>query len=65
VKESYRKGCVVAAPYLVNHLVELRYFRQVGVLSTAIDDKSEASVVTTAVYELTDLGKRFSRKWKF
>ena len=65
VKESYRKGCVVAAPYLVNHLVELGYIRQTEILSNVIDDDSGNSVVVTAVYELTELGKLFAQKWGF
>jgi len=65
VKESYRNGCVVAAPYLVNHLVELGYIRQTEILSNVIDDDSGNSVVVTAVYELTELGKLFAQKWGF
>jgi len=65
VKESYRKGRVVAAPYLVNHLVELGYIQQTEILSTVGDDTWENSVVADAVYELTEQGKLFAQKWGF
>ena len=63
VKEGCRKGFVVAAPYLVNHLVELGFMRQTGVLAEMGTADHEQSAVVDAAYELTDAGKALAGKW--
>lgn len=63
VKESYRKGRVVAVPYLVNHLIELGYMQQIEITMTVSDDNGEDTIVGSALYELTELGKQFAKKW--
>ena len=45
IKESYRKGLVVAAPYLVTHLIELGYMQQKEVtIQVAIRDVLEIDI---------------------
>lgn len=61
IKESYRKGLVVAAPYLVNHLIELGYLQQKEIHMTVDTDSDE--IVASAIYELTASGKIFAKKW--
>jgi len=63
LKEAYRKGFVVASPYLVNHLIELQYLKHTNTISSFSDDNSGASVDVDAIYELTDEGKRLAEKW--
>ncbi len=63
VKESYRKGLVVAAPYLVNHLVELGFLRQTDILTSMATATNEQGVITDAVYELTEVGKNLAENW--
>jgi len=71
IKESSRKGGVVAAPHLVNHLVELGYIQLTQVLSTVGHDENDEdddlgnSIISDAVYELTEDGKMFAQKWGF
>lgn len=65
VKESYRRGCVVAAPYLVNHLIELGYMQQIEIHMTVSNNTGEDTIVGSAIYELTEAGKKFARKWEF
>jgi len=65
LKESYRKGFVAAAPYLVNHLVELGFLRQTDVLNSIVTPNHEQGAVQAAAYELTDKGRQFSEKWSF
>lgn len=57
VKESYSKGRVVAAPYLVNHLIELGYMQLIEEHIT-VDEN-----VMSSIYELTGPGKVFAQKW--
>ncbi len=63
IKESRRKGFVVAAPYLVNHLVELGFFKQTDILSTVVTVEHEPAAVIDAVYELTEDGTALAKKW--
>jgi hypothetical protein len=61
LKEAYRKGFVVASPYLVNHLVELKFLRYSDTITSFQSGKQ--SVDMDAIYELTDEGKQFTEKW--
>lgn len=63
MKEAYRKGFVVASPYLVNHLVELQLLKHSDTISSVSDDALGTEVETDAIYELTEEGKRFTEKW--
>ena len=63
LKEAYRKGFVVASPYLVNHLIEMQYLRHSDTISSFVDENQ--SVDIDAIYELTDEGKKFIQKWNF
>jgi hypothetical protein len=64
IKTSRRSGFVVAAPYLVNHLMELGLLHQKEVISTVRTDDPQAEVVAEAIYELTLAGAKFAEKWK-
>lgn len=59
LKEAYRKGLVIASPYLVNHLVELQLLSSEDYLSSYENDKQ----IIDAVYKLTEHGKLFTEKW--
>jgi hypothetical protein len=61
LKEAYRKGFVVASPYLVNHLVELRFLKHSHTITSYVSEEHEVDI--DAVYELTDEGKQFAQKW--
>ena len=63
VKECYRKGLVVAAPYLVNHLVEFGFLKQTDIITSMATADNEQGVVMDAVYELTTAGKILAEKW--
>jgi len=60
LKEAYRKGLVVASPYLVNHLVELQLLNFKDYISSYESDDQ----IIDAVYELTEKGKLFTEKWE-
>ncbi len=60
LKEAYRKGLVIASPYLVNHLVELQLLTS----SDHISHYENDSQIIDAIYELTDNGKKFTEKWE-
>ncbi len=59
LKEAYRKGLVVASPYLVNHLVEINLLKFSDFISTYETDNQ----IIHAIYELTEKGKQFTEKW--
>ena len=59
LKEAYRKGLVVASPYLVNHLIELQLLKFSDVIATYEEDDQ----IMFAVYELTEKGRQFTEKW--
>lgn len=59
LKEAYRKELVVASPYLVNHLIELKLLSFEEYLSSFEKDDQ----IIDAVYKLTDTGKQFTEKW--
>lgn len=61
LKTSYRKGIVFAAPYLINHLVELNLmnFKEPHMTYDSQDH------VIQGIYELTEKGRNFCEKWDF
>lgn len=61
LKEAYRKGLVVASPYLVNHLIELQLLE----LSDSIATYETEEQIIHAEYKLTEKGKQFTEKWGF
>jgi len=63
IKEARRKGFVVAAPYLVNHIVELGLLKQTDIVSTVVTTEHESSAIVDAVYELTAAGVALTEKW--
>jgi hypothetical protein len=58
LKEAYRKGSVVASPYLINHLIELQFLEFSDFISTYGPDQ-----IIDAEYRLTEKGKLFTEKW--
>ena len=63
LKEAYRKGFVVATPYLVNHLIEMGYLKYSITISSFSDESGGGTVDIEAIYELTDDGKNLVGKW--
>lgn len=63
LKEAYRKGFVVASPYLVNHLIEMQLLEYSDSLSSFEDDQTNVTADIDAIYKLTDKGKKFIEKW--
>lgn len=63
LREAYRKGLVVASPYLVNHLVELQFLTSPDEISTYSNNEGEC--IINAAYSLTDKGKLFTEKWGY
>jgi len=61
LKEAYRKGFVLAAPYLLNHIIELRYLR---FKESHITYDSDDHIIS-GIYELTKEGKQFAERWGF
>jgi len=59
LKHSYRKGFVMAAPYLVDHLIELGLLVFV---EPQVTYESEDHVLE-GIYKLTDRGRQFCEKW--
>lgn len=64
LKEAYRRGRVVAMPFLVNHLVEFGYLTFQEELSSLSDDRSDRESVIDAVYTISDKGRRLPEKWQ-
>lgn len=63
LKEAYRKDFVIASPYLVNHLIELRLFKHSDTISSFSNEQTNKTVDIEVIYELTDKGKKFTEKW--
>lgn len=65
MKQAYRKGHVVAMPFLVNHLIEQRLLKHKETVSNWIrgDQDPETVVDMTVVYTITDRGKELLKKW--
>jgi len=59
LKEAYRRGRVVAMPFLVNHLVEFDYLKFREELSSLVDEPDHRDVVIDAVYTISDDGAGF------
>ena len=65
MKYAYRRSLVVAAPFLVNHLIEYGYMEEKDVVSNWIerDDANEPEIIITATYAITNKGKALLEKW--
>lgn len=65
MKYAYRRSVVVAAPFLVNHLIEYGYLAEKEVVSNwiEIDDPAEPDIIMTATYTITKAGKELLDKW--
>lgn len=63
MKEAYRRGRVLAMPFLVNHLVELQYLKQDQIQSSWSDDEDGQEGIIDAWYLLTPGGKQLLEKW--
>ncbi|MBI2832668.1 MAG: HNH endonuclease [Chloroflexi bacterium] len=67
LKEAYRKKCVLASPYLVNHIVEMQLLEEreiVMEIGEEDDINLEGTRVASLVtYELTPKGRQFVKKW--
>ena len=66
MKLAYRKGEVVAIPFLLLHLVELRLLEQTQVFSSwdGIGDQNSHSLDAEVGYRLTDRGRVLLERWK-
>jgi len=65
MKYAYRRSLVVAAPFLVNHLIEYGYLAEKDVVSNWIeyDDATAPEIIMTATYTITKEGKALLDKW--
>ena len=67
LKQAYRRGTVVAMPFLVNHMIELRYLEykeqvtHMRLLGPGQNPQDLAD--NTVVYAITERGKQFVEKW--
>jgi hypothetical protein len=65
LKIAARKKGVSAHPFMVNHLIEMRYLKEKEVVSTLMDDNdSTIELVSEAIYEITAEGQALLAKWK-
>ena len=65
LKHAYRRGKVVAMPFLVNHLVEWRYLEAGAVTSQWVEDDDPPDSVNEieVIYSLTQRGRSLLEKW--
>ena len=65
LKLAYRRGLVVAMPFLVNHLVEHQYLEYKETVSNWLRNEQdpETLVDMTVVYTITVRGKQLLEKW--
>ena len=65
LKQSYRKGHVVAMPFLVTHLIEQQLLQYKETVSNWLQDKDDPNTLVdiTAVYAITDRGRTLLEKW--
>lgn len=63
MKEAYRRSGVVATPFLVNHLVEMRYLKQDDILSSWDNEQGGEEGIIDALYSLTSEGRQLLEKW--
>lgn len=65
LKQAYRRGHVVAMPFLVNHLIEQRYLEYKETVSNWMrgDQDPQSLVDMTVVYTITERGKELLDKW--
>jgi len=66
LKLGTRQGQLLAAPFLVLHLVELQLIEKLRVSEQWIEDESSPERATDIenVYRLTERGRAFVEKWK-
>ncbi|HUL31140.1 MAG TPA: hypothetical protein VLZ03_11870 [Thermodesulfobacteriota bacterium] len=65
LKIASRKKGVSANPFMVNHLVEMRYLKCKEVVSTFMDDNdSTIEIVSEAIYEISAEGQALLARWK-
>jgi hypothetical protein len=64
LKEAQRRGCVVATPFLVNHLVERGYLAFGGTLSSWRSSSEDGETIIDAVYTISDEGKQLLERWQ-
>jgi hypothetical protein len=64
MKHAFRKGRVIATPFLVNHLVEqqLLVYKEV-ITNYRPDDSWQEHVEIAALYEITEPGRQLMEKW--
>jgi hypothetical protein len=62
MKYANRRSAVVAAPFLVNHLVEYGYLIQGEVISEW-GETPQQNIVIGAAYSITDEGRALLEKW--
>lgn len=64
MKQALRKGRVIAAPFLVNHLVEQQFLEYKEVVTNfAPDDSWLEHIEIAAIYELTEPGRQLMERW--
>ena len=63
MKYAYRRSLVVAAPFLVNHLIEYGYLAEKGVVNDWSEDSTAPNIIITATYTITIEGKALLDKW--
>lgn len=65
LKIAARRGGVVASPFAVLHLLEMRYLRHMQDLSsTGVGVDGEKEVIIDAIYEVTEEGRALLSCWK-
>lgn len=65
LKIAARKKGVSASPFMVTHLVGMRYLKCKEVVSTLMDDNDPTiEIVSEAIYEITKEGQALLAKWK-
>ena len=64
LKYAYRRNTVLAAPFLVSHLVEFGYLTQGETISSWSDDNTKGEeVVMEAAFTITPDGRTLLEKW--
>lgn len=63
LKYAYRRSLVVAAPFLVNHLIEYGYLVEKEVVSNWSEDTNAPNIIITATYAITPEGRALLGKW--
>jgi hypothetical protein len=65
LKQAYRRGQVIAMPFLINHLIEQQYleYKEPVVVLLRAGQNAEDFEGSTAVYTITTRGRQFLEKW--